>query len=97
DDIGNFSGDGVARAALIIAPDGGGAEVRTWARNARVSTVTATLDNRDLDDVERALASSLARAQAGQGALEDDGWILAIPAALMLLLWFRRGTTLYWT
>lgn len=61
-----------------------------------METVTSTLDNGDLDAVQRALASSLARAEAAQGKLQDDGWIMAIPAGLLLLLWFRRGTTLNW-
>ena len=46
--------------------------------------------------VERTLASSLARAAAAEGRLADDGWLLAIPAGLLVLLWFRRGTTLRW-
>jgi Ca-activated chloride channel homolog len=95
-DIANFPEAGSARAALIVAPDGGGTEIRDWSRQARVATVTSTLDNGDLDAVQRALASSLARAEAAQGKLQDDGWIMAVPAALLLLLWFRRGTTLNW-
>ncbi len=27
---------------------------------------------------------------------QDDGWVLALPAAVLVLLWFRRGTTLRW-
>jgi Ca-activated chloride channel homolog len=43
-----------------------------------------------------ALASSLARAAAADGRLADEGWLFALPAALLVLLWFRRGTTLRW-
>lgn len=96
-DIASFPEDGSARTALIVAPEGGGAEIRDWSRQARVATVTSTLDNGDLDAVQRALASSLARAEAAQGKLQDAGWIMAIPAGLLLLLWFRRGTTLNWS
>ncbi len=46
--------------------------------------------------MQRALASSLARAAAAEGRLQDDGWLLALPAGLLVLLWFRRGTTLRW-
>ena len=31
-----------------------------------------------------------------EGRLQDDGWLLACPPALLVLLWFRRGTTLRW-
>jgi Ca-activated chloride channel homolog len=79
-----------------VAPDSGGAEVADWARRAGVETVASTIDDADVRAVERALASSLARAEAAQGRLQDDGWLLALPAALLVLLWFRRGTTLRW-
>ncbi len=95
-EIANFPVGGSARAALIVAAGGGGTEIRDWSRQARVATVTSTLDNGDLDAVQRALASSLTRAEAAQGKLQDDAWIMAVPAALLLLLWFRRGTTLNW-
>ncbi|MBL8659748.1 MAG: VWA domain-containing protein [Rhodospirillales bacterium] len=95
-DIADFPREGSARAALIVAPDGGGAEIRNWSRQAGIATVTSTLDNSDLDAVQRALASSFARAEAKQGKLQDDGWIMAVPAGLLLLVWFRRGTTLNW-
>jgi len=88
-------GGGSARAALIVAPDPG-AEIADWSRRADVATATATIDDGDVRAVERALASSLARASGAQGRLHDDGWLLALPAALLLLLWFRRGTTLRW-
>lgn len=94
-DIGAFPRGGSARAALVVAPDPG-AEIADWARRADVATVTATVGDGDVAAVGRALASSLARAAAASGRLQDDGWILAIPAALLVLVWFRRGTTLRW-
>ncbi|MBP7002186.1 VWA domain-containing protein [Amaricoccus sp.] len=95
-DIAAFPAGGSARAALIVAPDGGGAEVRDWSSRANVAAVSSTVEQSDIAAVQRALASSLARAGAAEGALADDGWLLAIPAGLILLLWFRRGTTLRW-
>jgi Ca-activated chloride channel family protein len=95
-DIAGFPPGGSARAALILSPNGGGAEVAEWARRAGVATVPVSIDDRDVRAVERALASSLARAEAAEGRLQDDGWLLALPAGLLLLLWFRRGTTLRW-
>jgi Ca-activated chloride channel family protein len=61
-----------------------------------VTAIASTVDQGDVRAVERALATSLARAEAAQGRLRDDGWLLALPAGLLLLLWFRRGTTLRW-
>ncbi len=94
-DITAFPPDGAPRAALIVAPDPG-AEIADWSRRANISPVQATIDDGDLRAVQRALASSLARAAAAEGRLQDDGWLLALPAGLLLLLWFRRGTTLRW-
>lgn len=94
-DIAAFPAGGSARVALIVAPEPG-AEVAEWSRRADVPTVSASIDDGDVRAVERALASSLARAAAAEGRLQDDGWMLALPAALLVLLWFRRGTTLRW-
>ncbi|MDS9469343.1 VWA domain-containing protein [Paracoccus sp. MBLB3053] len=95
-DIANFPTDGPGSVALIVAPDGGGPELDRWARAAGVRKVAVTVDDSDLRAVNRAAASSLARAASEDGRMRDDGWLLAIPAALLLLLWFRRGTTLHW-
>ena len=95
-DIAAFPAGGSARAALVVAPDVP-SEVADWSRRADVATVKATVDDGDVRAVERALASSLARAEAAEGRLQDDGWLLALPAGLLVLLWFRRGTTLRWS
>jgi Ca-activated chloride channel family protein len=94
-DIAAFPAGGSSRAALIVASSPG-AEVAEWSRRADVATVPVSIDDGDVRAVERALASSLARAAAAEGRLQDDGWLLAIPAGLLALLWFRRGTTLRW-
>ncbi|WP_062762385.1 VWA domain-containing protein [Falsirhodobacter sp. alg1] len=96
DDIDRFPTGGAARVALIVAPDGGGSEVNRWASAADIRTVDTTVDSGDLRAVNHAISSSLARAAGLSGKMQDDGWILAIPATLLILLWFRRGTTLYW-
>jgi Ca-activated chloride channel family protein len=93
-DVAAFPDGGSARVALIVAP-AAGAEVADWSRRADVDTVAVSIDDGDVRAVQRALATSLARA-AAEGRLQDDGWILALPAGLLLLLWFRRGTTLRW-
>lgn len=94
-DVAAFPDGGSARVALIVAP-AAGAEVADWSRRADVDTVAVSIDDGDVRAVQRALATSLARAAAAEGRLQDDGWILALPAGLLLLLWFRRGTTLRW-
>lgn len=94
-DIAAFPDGGSARAALIVAP-GAGSEIADWSRRAHVATVPVSVDDGDVHAVERALASSLARAAAAKGRLQDDGWLLALPGGLLVLLWFRRGTTLRW-
>ncbi|TPE46952.1 VWA domain-containing protein [Amaricoccus solimangrovi] len=92
-DIANFPEGGPARAALVVSPDPG-AEIADWSRRAGVRTVPVSIDASDLRAVERALASSLARAAAREGRRADDGWMLAVPAGLLMLFWFRRGTAL---
>lgn len=95
-DIAAFPKKGSGRVALIVAPDGGSAEVDDWTRGASVEVVRSTVDESDVRAVNRVLATNLARAGTGNGQLQDDGWIFAIPAALLVLFWFRRGTTLHW-
>jgi Ca-activated chloride channel family protein len=94
-DVAAFPEGGSARVALIVATKPG-AEIADWARRADVATVPVSIDDGDVHAIQRALASSLARAAAAEGRLQDDGWMLAAPAGLLLLLWFRRGTTLRW-
>jgi Ca-activated chloride channel homolog len=94
-DIAAFPEGGSGRVALVLGT-AGNAEVADWARRADVTTVASTIDTGDVRAVERALVSSRARAEAAEGRRQDDGWLLALPAGLLLLLWFRRGTTLQW-
>lgn len=94
-DIAAFPPGGSARAALIVDPEPG-AEIAEWSRHAGIATVATTVDDGDIRATQRALATSLARAAAASGKLQDDGWVLALPAAVLVLLWFRRGTTLRW-
>ena len=95
-DAAAFPADGGALAALIVAPDGGGAEVADWSRRGGVATVAVSVDDGDVRALQRALASRLARAAAAEGRLQDDGWILALPAAALVLLAFRRGVAPRW-
>ena len=87
--------DGPARAALVMTPAPAPA-LADWARESGARAIPVSPDQSDLQAVERALASALARAEAAEGKRADDGWMLALPAGLLVLLWFRRGTTLRW-
>ncbi|MEQ8700195.1 MAG: VWA domain-containing protein [Bauldia litoralis] len=63
------------------------------------TVVEVTADGSDVAEIERRVASAwreaLARDDRQQWA--DRGWIFAIPAALLALIWFRRGWTMRWS
>ena len=80
-DVAAFPDGGSGRVALIVAPDGGGAEVADWARRAEVTTVAGAVDDGDVRAVERALASSLARAAAAEGSSRTTAGCWPCPPA----------------
>ncbi|WP_299599378.1 VWA domain-containing protein [uncultured Microbulbifer sp.] len=79
---------------LLIAPgnENGGAVSKV--RNAKVEKVTP--DKSDLRALNRYFDSAFRQALVSDKNLqwEDRGWWLAWPAALLALLWFRRGWAL---
>ncbi|WP_160154086.1 VWA domain-containing protein [Microbulbifer sp. ALW1] len=79
---------------LLVAPgnESGGAVAKV--RNARVERVTP--DKSDLRALNRYFDNAFRQALASDKNLqwEDRGWWLAWPAALLALLWFRRGWAL---
>lgn len=62
------------------------------------TAIQITPDTADVDTVIRTAAAVYrdALSQDDRQAWEDKGWILAWPAALLMLLWFRRGWTMRW-
>lgn len=64
--------------------------------NATVVGMTA--DDGDLAQLDRAIRSAYVAALGQDDRLQwhDRGRLLAIPAALLVLLWFRRGWTVRW-
>ena len=50
----------------------------------------------DVRMVLRAVASNLARADDPDARWKDEGWWFLWPAALLTLVWFRRGWTMRW-
>jgi Ca-activated chloride channel homolog len=64
----------------------------------RSDIVPVSVDNSDVQALERRIET---RFQAAQGEAfgaqwKDEGYWLLVPAALLSLLWFRRGTTVPW-
>lgn len=64
-----------------------------------VPVVRATPDGGDLRALERRLNAAFQRAMTEEGTQpwDDRGWLLGWPAALLALLWFRRGWTMRWS
>lgn len=60
--------------------------------------VRGTPDRSDVAQLNRRIASAYRAALTQDERLDwaDKGWILAWPAALLTLLWFRRGWTMRW-
>ena len=63
------------------------------------SVVAVTADTRDVDQVIRSIdaAYQAALSQDEQAKWRDQGILLAWPAALILLFWFRRGWSMRWS
>jgi len=74
------------------------AALSQWEREGGVTVVRAGVGDADLQRIERRVASH--RQQAldvdADAAWDDRGRLLIWPAALLVLLWFRRGTTMQW-
>ena len=80
---------------LFAAPDN---EPLGATEGTDATVIRLTADDSDLDQIERQAASAYRAALLGDERLdwEDRGWMLAWPAALLLLFWFRQGWTMRW-
>ncbi len=89
--ITGFEGDAAAVFFLTMLPDGG--QLTQLGQIAGATTVPFSSDDRDITRLQRLIQSSYAKALDDDDRLEwqDRGWIFAWPAALLCLLWFRRG------
>jgi Ca-activated chloride channel family protein len=63
-----------------------------------ITRIALTADGSDVAAIERRVATAYrdALSEDERQMWEDQGWILAWPAALLCLLWFRRGWTMRW-
>ena len=61
--------------------------------------IAVTPDTRDIEQIDRLLNSAYRQAllEDGDQPWEDRGWWFAWPAALLTLVWFRRGWTMKWS
>ncbi|TKZ19208.1 VWA domain-containing protein [Shimia litoralis] len=68
------------------------------AQLTNVKVVPLSVDDTDLDQIERAAAAAYRASLLGDDRLDwdDRGWMFGWPAMLILLLWFRRGWTMRW-
>jgi Ca-activated chloride channel family protein len=81
-----------ARVDTAIDPD----VLRRVEREARVPVTRISSGDEDLRRVLGMIASQLALADDPEARWRDEGWWLLWPAALLCLLWFRRGWTMRW-
>jgi Ca-activated chloride channel family protein len=65
---------------------------------ARSDAISVSVDGADIRTLERRIETHFQAAQgdAFGAAWRDEGYWLVMPAALLALLWFRRGTTVAW-
>lgn len=81
---------------LVTAPSGLALPQLDRVPNSDV--IRLTVDDRDLNQIDRRLNAVYIAALAGDERLrwQDRGWLLAWPVALLVLIWFRPGWTMRW-
>ena len=87
-----------------VMADGGGrldtrvdtSLLRRVATEADVTVVRAGTGDADIRQLTRVIQSNLRLADDPDAEWQDQGWWLLWPAALLSLLWFRRGWTMQW-
>ncbi len=81
---------------LVAQLDKEGLEAMASEAGAFVATVT--LDDRDVERIERHVQSHLeaVREEDESARWRDFGYYLVFPVALLGLLWFRKGWTVQW-
>ena len=102
---------GTDEGGVALMPDGspvmaeGGGRIDTGiddsvlqrlSREANVPVVRAGTGDNDIRRLLRTIESNLRRADDPDARWQDQGWLFLWPAALLSLLWFRRGWTMRW-
>lgn len=70
--------------------------LRRVASEADISVVRAVTGDGDIRQLMRTIQSNLRLADDPDAEWRDEGWWFLWPAALLSLLWFRRGWTMQW-
>ena len=70
--------------------------LRRLSREANVPVVRAGTGDDDIRRLLRTIESNLRQADDPNAQWKDEGWLFLWPAALLSLLWFRRGWTMQW-
>jgi len=70
--------------------------LRRVSAEANVSVVRAGIGDADIRQLMRTIQSNLRQADDPDARWTDQGWWFLWPAALLSLLWFRRGWTMQW-
>ena len=70
--------------------------LRRVSAEANVAVVRAGTGDTDIRQLMRTIQSNLQQADDPDAQWTDQGWWLLLPAALLSLLWFRRGWTMQW-
>jgi Ca-activated chloride channel homolog len=102
DDLGNANGGALRQAAgrnnllMLAVRSPLAAEAATSL--ARADVVPVSIDGTDIRALERRIETHFQAAQGDTFGVQwqDEGYWLLAPAALLALLWFRRGTTVPW-
>lgn len=96
-DVAAFLGEDLPPVVFLVTLPAGGSIPQLDSLN-RAAVVQLTPDNTDIGQIERRLKSAHQAALLADERLawDDRGWWLVWPAALLSLLWFRRGWTMRW-
>jgi len=94
--LGRETEEGIALGVLTVLPDSV-SDPGIDALNA--VKVQVTPDDSDIRALDRSLNADYRRAlnETGTQPWDDRGWMMAFPATLLTLLWFRRGWTMRWS
>ncbi|MFK7878977.1 VWA domain-containing protein [Roseobacter sp.] len=87
---------GASVAFLVMLPEG--TNDQGLDQISDVPVIYATPDDRDVQQIDRSLNAAYRRAllEDENQQWNDRAWWFAWPAALLTLLWFRRGWTMQW-
>lgn len=83
---------------VFLTLGGSEATIDDLARVPAAAVVRVTADSGDVAEIDRRVASAYrdALARDERQRWEDRGWMLAWPAVILVLFWFRRGWTMRW-